>query len=48
MVITGIKTYPVWYSPRNMLLVKVETEAKPFEFYEMPHLHKSDGSHTNW
>ena len=27
MKITDIKTYPIWYGPRNMLLVKVETDA---------------------
>ena len=26
MKITDIKIFPVWYGPRNMLLVKVETD----------------------
>ena len=28
--------------------VNKEAVAKPFEFYEKPHLRRSDGSQTNW
>ena len=27
MKITDIKSYPIWYGPRNLMLVKVETDA---------------------
>ena len=40
--------YPVPDGPGLGVDVNEEAAAKPFQFYEMPHLHKSDGSHTNW
>lgn len=40
--------YPVPDSPGLGIEVNEKALAKPFGFYEMPHLHKSDGSHTNW
>jgi galactonate dehydratase len=40
--------YPVPDGPGLGIEVNEEALARPFEFYEMPHLHKSDGSHTNW
>ena len=40
--------YPVPDGPGLGIEVTEGTLAKPFEFYEMPHMYKSDGSHTNW
>jgi len=40
--------YPVPDAPGLGIEVNEEMVAKPFEFYEMPHLRKLDGSHTNW
>jgi galactonate dehydratase len=40
--------YPVPEGPGLGVEVVEERVARPFEFYEMPHLHKLDGSHTNW
>ena len=40
--------YPVPDGPGLGIEVNEESLARPFVFYEMPHLVKSDGSHTNW
>jgi galactonate dehydratase len=40
--------YPVPDGPGLGIEVNEEALARYFAFYEMPHLHKSDGSHTNW
>ena len=40
--------YPVPDGPGLGVEVNEEALQKPFEFYELPHLHKLDGSFTNW
>ncbi len=40
--------YPVPDGPGLGIEVNEEMLNEPFKFYEMPHLHKLDGSHTNW
>jgi galactonate dehydratase len=40
--------YPVPDGPGLGIEIVEEMLTEPFRFYEMPHLHKADGSHTNW
>ena len=40
--------YPVPDAPGLGVEVDEEALDKPFQFWEAPHLHRADGSHTNW
>ena len=40
--------YPVPTGPGLGVEFNEEMAGKPFEFWEAPHLHRRDGSHTNW
>ncbi len=40
--------YPVPDTPGLGVDVNEDALTEPFRFWEAPHLHRNDGSHTNW